>query len=184
MTNKFYLDMDGVVADWVSNAANLIGRRITDPSVMYSNLEWARLRSDPHIFRHLPLMPRCLELVYLARQYRDILGWELNFLTAIPHNNDVPWTFHDKFLWVQERFSDIPVHFGPYSEDKQKHCTPGDILVDDRWDNCEQWRSKGGIAFKVGMDLDAAILAVSADLDARLRERELALAADLVLYTL
>ena len=184
MSNKFYLDMDGVVADWVSNAADLIGRRITDPSVRYSDVEWERLRSDPHIFRHLPLMPRCLELVDMARQYRDVLGWELNFLTAIPHNNDVPWTFHDKFLWVQERFPDIPVHFGPYSEDKHEHCTAGDILVDDRWDNCEQWRAAGGIAFKVGLNLDSALLEVEADLNSRLSEYNLAAARELVIHTL
>lgn len=170
MSNKFYLDMDGVVADWVENAAQVIGRRITDPMVMYSREEWDSLRADAHIFRNLPMMPRCLELVALARQYRDVLGWELVFLTAIPHNNDVPWTFHDKMKWAEERFADIPVHFGPYSEDKHKHCRVGDILVDDRYDNCEQWTAAGGLSFKVGKTLDSVILAVEADLTSRLRE--------------
>ena len=184
MSNKFYLDMDGVVADWVENAARVIGRRITDPMVMYSREEWDSLRNDAHIFRNLPMMPRCLELVALARQYRDALGWELNFLTAIPHNNDVPWTFHDKMKWAEERFSDIPVHFGPYSEDKHKHCSAGDILVDDRYDNCEQWTAAGGLAFKVGKNLDSAILAVELDLSSRLREHAGMEARRLLLTTL
>lgn len=184
MSNKFYLDMDGVVADWVENAARVIGRRITDPMVMYSREEWDSLRNDAHIFRNLPMMPRCLELVALARQYRDVLGWELNFLTAIPHNNDVPWTFHDKMKWAEERFSDIPVHFGPYSEDKHKHCSAGDILVDDRYDNCEQWTAAGGLAFKVGKNLDSAILAVELDLSSRLREHAGMEARRLLLTTL
>ena len=184
MSNKFYLDMDGVVADWVTNAANVIGRRITDPTVMYTREEWDSLRADPHIFRNLPLMPRCDELVALARQYRDVLGWELNFLTAIPHNNDVPWTFHDKMKWAEERFSDIPVHFGPYSEDKHKHCTAGDILVDDRYDNCMQWVDAGGVAFKVGKTLDSAIIAVESDLTSRLREYAGMEARRLILTTL
>ena len=184
MSNKFYLDMDGVVADWVENAARVIGRRITDPMVMYSREEWDSLRNDAHIFRNLPMMPRCLELVALARQYREVLGWELNFLTAIPHNNDVPWTFHDKMKWAEERFSDIPVHFGPYSEDKHKHCSAGDILVDDRYDNCEQWTAAGGLAFKVGKNLDSAILAVELDLSSRLREHAGMEARRLLLTTL
>lgn len=168
--STFFLDMDGVVADWVGNAAAVIGRRIYDADVYYTHDEWNLLRSDQRIFRNLPMMPRCLELVALARQYRDVLGWELVFLTAIPHNNDVPWTFHDKMLWAGERFADIPVHFGPYSEDKQRHCSAGDILVDDRGSNCREWQAAGGIAIKVGRDLDSAILAVEADLTSRLRE--------------
>lgn len=183
--STFFLDMDGVVADWVSNAAAVIGRRITDADVYYTHDEWNMLRADARIFRNLPLMPRCEELVALARQYRDQLGWELVFLTAIPHNNDVPWTFHDKFLWAGERFPDIPVHFGPYSEDKHKHCTPGDILVDDRGSNCTEWRAAGGVAVKVGITLDSAIEEVELDLAARIsRQAELAGVRDLVLHVL
>ena len=184
MSNKFFLDMDGVVADWVENAARVIGRRIYDSDVYYTHDEWNLLRNDAHIFRNLPLMPRSDELVALARQYRDVLGWELVFLTAIPHNNDVPWTFHDKFLWAGERFPDIPVHFGPYSEDKQKHCSAGDILVDDRYSNCVQWVEAGGIAIKVGKDLDSAIAAVELDLTSRLREYAGMVARELLLTTL
>lgn len=184
MSNTIYLDMDGVVADWVTNAANVIGRRITDPTVMYSRDEWDLLRSDGRIFRDLPMMDRCDELVGLARQYRDVLGWELNFLTAIPHNNDVPWTFHDKMAWAAKRFPDIPVHFGPYSEDKHRHCSAGDILVDDRYDNCTQWTEAGGTSFKVGIDLDSAILAVAEDLSSRLREKAGMEARNLILTTL
>jgi 5'(3')-deoxyribonucleotidase len=183
--NKFNLDMDGVVADWVTNAAAVIGYRLADPTSLYSDEEWNILRSDQHLFRDLPLMLRCEELVSLARQYRDILGWELTFLTAIPHNNDVPWAFHDKMMWAQEHFPDIPVHFGPHSYDKQHHCkSSGDILVDDRVDNCEQWVAAGGIAFKVDLTLDSAIAELAADLNRRLSEKALAEAAELVLHTL
>ena len=184
MTNKFYLDMDGVVADWRANAIRVIGYDCFDPAQRYKEDDWARLRADPHIFRNLPQMARSEELVALARQYRDRLGWELLFLTAIPHNNDVPWTFYDKILWVNERFPDIPVHFGPYSEDKHRHCSPGDILVDDRSDNCAQWAAAGGQAIRVGLTLDTAIQAVQADLAARLVILEQAQQAQLSLRNL
>ena len=153
-----YLDMDGVVADWRANAVRVIGYDCFDPAQRYSDVDWALLRSDPHIFLNLPLMDQAIRLVDLARKFRDDLGWQLLFLTAIPHNNDVPWTFHDKMVWANKYFPDIPVHFGPYSEDKYKHLRlPLDILVDDRYDNCEQWRAAGGIAVKVGLTLDTAI---------------------------
>lgn len=109
------------------------------------------------LFRNLPKMPQADEMVNLARKIRDDLGYELIFLTAIPHYNDVHWAFWDKMLWAQERYPDIPVHFGPYSEDKKKHCIAGDILVDDRIDNCEGWREAGGVAIRVTKDYQAAL---------------------------
>ena len=166
--NTFYLDMDGVVADWRANAHRVIGYDNFDPQQRYEPQDWLKLKSDPHIFLNLPLMDRCHELVDLARLYRDQLGWELLFLTAIPHNNDVPWTFHDKFVWAGRHFPDIPVHFGPYSEDKHLHCRPGDILVDDREDNCSAWRMAVGIAYKADLTLDSVIEAVQIDLADRL----------------
>ncbi len=164
MSNTIHLDMDGVVADWRANAIRVIGYDCFDPKQRYSAADWDLLRSDPHIFLNLPLMPRANELVDLARGYRDRLGWGLVFLTAIPHNNDVPWTFHDKFTWAQGHYPDIAVHFGPYSEDKHLHVKqPGDILVDDRLDNCESWTAAGGLAVRVGRSLDSAILALELD---------------------
>jgi hypothetical protein len=60
--------------------------------------------------------------------------------------------------WVEEYFPDIPVHFGPYSEDKRDHCWPGDILVDDRSTNIAQWINAGGVGIQVkDRDVAAAI---------------------------
>jgi hypothetical protein len=160
---KIYLDMDGVVADFRANALRVIGASPPTGDV-YPDADWKRLRDNPHLFLGLPLMPRAHELVNVARKYRDQLGWELLFLTAIPHNNDLPWAFHDKAEWVRLHFSEIPVHFGPYSQDKFLHCTnPGDILVDDRSDNCRDWQRAGGLAFKVGRTLDLTIEQLEAD---------------------
>ena len=168
---KIYLDMDGVVADFRANALRTIGSAPVLPGDLYSDQDWNRLRDNPHLFLDLPLMPRALELVNIARKYRDQLGWELLFLTAIPHNNDLPWAFHDKAEWARLHFTDIPVHFGPYSSDKHLHCSPGDILVDDRQDNCRDWTRAGGLAFKVDRTLDSVILALAQDYESRVEDR-------------
>lgn len=164
---KIYLDMDGVVADFRSNALRTLK---SAPAVgeLYPDSDWQRLRENPHLFLHLPLMARANELVNQARKYRDQLGWELQFLTAIPHNNDLPWAFHDKAEWARLHFTDIAVHFGPYSSDKHLHCNPGDILVDDRLANCQDWEKAGGLAFKVARTLDSVIDELSADYQSRL----------------
>ena len=164
--SKIYLDMDGVVADFRSYAVGKIG---TQPAVgdLYPDQDWRRLRDNPHLFLELPLMARATELVNIARRYRDQLGWELLFLTAIPHNNDLPWAFHDKIEWARLHFTDIAVHFGPYSSDKHLHCSAGDILVDDRLSNCQEWEQAEGLAFKVGRTLDSVIAALKLDLQYR-----------------
>jgi 5'(3')-deoxyribonucleotidase len=170
LTNTFYLDMDGVVADWEVAASTFLRRPMRDPDSLthYRNTpeEWEQIKTQSRFYRDLPLMPKAEQLVALARQYRDRLGWNLLFLTAVPKNDDVPWAFYDKVLWAQRYFPDIPVHFGPHSLDKFKHCrVKGDILVDDRPDNCAGWRSAGGWAVKVnGNDLTQAIGLVSEDL--------------------
>lgn len=164
--SKIYLDMDGVVADFRAYAQSKI---VSSPAVgdLYPDADWHRLRDNPHLFLQLPVMARANELVNIARRYRDQLGWELMFLTAIPHNNDLPWAFHDKAQWARLHFTDISVHFGPYSSDKHLHCSAGDILVDDRLDNCRDWERAGGIAFKVDRTLDSVIQRLAEDFESR-----------------
>ena len=145
----FALDMDGVVADWNQGAANIVGYKLTDPKTYFPASDWQKILASDRIFRDLPLTEHAHDFVFWARQFRDELGYDLVFLTAIPHYNDVPWAFWDKMQWAQQYFPDIPVHFGPYSENKQTRSAAGNILVDDRQDNCDQWRAREGTAIKV-----------------------------------
>lgn len=145
----FALDMDGVVADWNQGAANIVGYKLTDPKTHFPPSDWQKILASDRIFRDLPLTVNAHDFVYWARKFRDDLSYELVFLTAIPHYNDVPWAFWDKMQWAQRFFPDIPVHFGPYSENKQTRSGPNNILVDDRPDNCQQWQARGGTAIKV-----------------------------------
>ena len=158
--------MDGVVADWVKGAAEIVGYDLTDPNQHYPDHDWQKIRNCERMFLNLPKMHGADELVTVARKFRDELDWQLMFLTAVPHYNDIHWAFWDKIIWAQSRYSDIPVHFGPYAEDKQKHCRAGDILVDDRPDNCERWRDAGGRAIQV---MPQAVLTAAVELEQLLR---------------
>lgn len=164
--------MDGVVADWDSEIARLLGRPQPrmDPKTYYKNTpaEWNTIKNHHRVYSLLPKMARADELVTIARVYRDHLDWDLKFLTAVPHADDVPWAFWDKCNWVLKYYPDIPVFFGPHSVDKWRHCRSGDILVDDRPDNCASWLGAGGLAFKVDVTLDSAIDALTVDLESRL----------------
>jgi 5'(3')-deoxyribonucleotidase len=152
-----YLDMDGVLADFNTAARELIRatkaeQRAAEQSGRWPEHQWRQIADQQNFYRILPKMPQADDLVALALKFRDNLDYDIKILTAIPHNNDMHGAFHDKVDWIAEHYGQygFRVHFGPYSEDKQHHCTgPDDILVDDRTSNCSEWRLAGGTAVQV-----------------------------------
>ena len=142
---NIYLDMDDVVADWMSSAKAIVnrnwnyGERIPDS-------DWAKVKARQRFYRDLPVKSGATELVEWCRDYKDRTDCGLFFLTALPHDYSMPWASQDKVWWAHDHFPRIPVFFGPFSHDKWRHCKTGDILIDDRTSNCEEWRGAGGLA--------------------------------------
>ena len=142
---NIYLDMDDVVADWMTAAKAIVnrnwnyGERIPDS-------DWTKVKARQRFYRDLPVKPGATELVEWCRDYKDRTDCGLFFLTALPHDYSMPWASQDKVWWANDHFPRIPVFFGPFSHDKWRHCKTGDILIDDRISNCEEWRSAGGHA--------------------------------------
>lgn len=151
-----YLDVDDVVADWMAYA-RVFFKRNFQVGERLPPTEWSRLKDDQRMYSKLELRVGAVELVDWCREYRDRTGAGLYFLTAIPRNNDMPWAVQDKVLWCQKYFPDIPMFLGPRSHEKADRCTPGDILIDDRTSNCEDWVEAGGRAH-IYRDWDACKL--------------------------
>jgi hypothetical protein len=144
-----YLDMDDVVADWRTAAEDFLQLKFPngDQWARIPDDKWAELKRNSRFYRDLPIKDGAFDLVNLCRDaVADGLADDLRFLTALPHNDDMPYASYDKVLWAVERFERIPVLFGPYSKDKWRHCQPGDILIDDRTSNCMEWENAGGHA--------------------------------------
>jgi len=141
-----YLDMDDVVADWMP-AARAIVNRNWDYGERIPDSDWNKVKAKMRFYRDLPIKDGAHELVEFCRDaVANGLAEDLRFLTALPHDYSVPFAPWDKILWAMERFERIPVLFGPFSHDKWRHCQPGDILIDDRTSNCEEWIRAGGHA--------------------------------------
>ena len=151
-----FLDMDGVVADFDSYANSILGYS-TLGGKRYPPEDWAKISENPRFYYELDICPWANQLVAAVHEVADLHNYDIKFLTAIPRANDVPWCFTDKVLWAQERWPDIPVWFGPYSHDKQHHCRPGDILIDDRDDNITAWNLAGGLGILHQGDVDATL---------------------------
>ncbi len=146
-----YLDMDGVVADFDEYAYLTIG---APPSGgIYADDVWQKLATNYRIYRDLKKTAYADQLVEECKDFTLTKEIDLCFLTAVPKANDIKWAFYDKVIWAQTHYPGIPVFFGPYSKDKWSHCVPGDILIDDRSSNIDEWREAGGIAIHhIGFD--------------------------------
>jgi hypothetical protein len=59
--------------------------------------------------------------------------------------------------WANKHFPTIPVWFGPYSQDKQKRAAPGQVLVDDRMTNINEWIAQNGIGIYFHRNPDAVL---------------------------
>ena len=143
---NIYLDMDDVVADWMGYARAYLKMEWKEGE-MVPDHQWRRLKDDQRMYSKLPLKEGAVDLVNWVTEYTDKhpdVG--LYFLTAVPHNNDMPWAFVDKVWWAKYHFPHIPVFFGPYSHDKWIRCKAGDILIDDRRSNNDEWIRAGGRA--------------------------------------
>jgi 5'(3')-deoxyribonucleotidase len=149
-----YLDMDGVVADFNEYAHRTL--RVPASQGIYPDDVWQKLAANPRIYRDLIPITYAGELVATCFNFAQRKQYGFMFLTAVPKGNDVPWAFYDKVEWARKYFPNIPVMFGPFSKDKHQHCQPGDILIDDRSSNIEEWRAAGGIAIH-HVDFDTTI---------------------------
>lgn len=144
---NIYLDMDDVVADWMGYARNYLKQPQWKEGEMLPDTTWRRLKDDQRMYSKLPLKEGAHDLVGWVTEYTTKNNCGLFFLSAIPHGNDMPWAPQDKVFWAQQYFPHIPVFLGPYSHEKYMHVrNPGDILIDDRRVNCEQWERAGGRA--------------------------------------
>ena len=144
-----YLDMDDVVADWRTAAEDFLKLKFPngDQWARIPDEKWQELKQNSRFYRNLPLKEHAGHLVNYCLQAKERgIAEDVRFLSAIPHNNDMPWSVQDKVWWAHEHFEGIPVFLGPYSHDKHVHCQPGDILIDDRTSNCSQWASVGGLS--------------------------------------
>ena len=145
---SIYLDMDDVVADWLVYAQEVLKMRWDDKKgERIPQEDWDRLKANNRFYRDLPLKPGAMELTQFCRDYvakNPDVG--LYFLTALPHDYSTPYAPSDKVNWAAKYFPGIPVFLGPFSHDKYRHCKTGDILIDDRHSNCNEWVAAGGRA--------------------------------------
>jgi len=137
--NKTFIDLDGVLADFDAFVLKHMGRIFNHQSGPADRTMWDFLSSVENMYFKLEPTPYAFKLFDLVMENDP----KAEILTAIPRRTTLASAEQDKRDWVKKYFGDIPVNIGPYSKDKWKHATPGDILIDDRTDNIDSWINQG-----------------------------------------
>jgi len=140
---KIFLDMDGVVADFVSGAIEATGLPLTHDQVdrrnffePYMSAEefWKRIHDTYEFWAGLDPYPWAQELVELCKQYGEVI-----FLSDSSHDDDAP---SGKIKWLR-RHGFLNEDSSNYMLGRQKHLLGhnDDLLIDDSVGNCNAWYS-------------------------------------------
>lgn len=149
-----YVDLDGVLANFNKAACQTFGLTYPTRSRMWHtwlqdqsgvNLEqwYATMAADPQVWDRIEAFPWTPKLV----QCLDVHAPEWKILSATTHD---PICWSSKVKWVLERlFPVTSIHrLILVGGRKYELARPGDLLIDDWTENIEQWRARGGSAFK------------------------------------
>jgi len=147
MLDLIVLDMDGVLADFVSGTCALFGMPsgwqpshwdFYDDFGVDARTFWAKVSMRPDFWLDLEPTPWKDELVSLAQQHGR--EWVIATSPAID-----PSCWQQKVAWVYEH---VDACCRNLVVTPQKHLlsAPGRVLIDDSDHNVEKWRAAGGTA--------------------------------------
>lgn len=149
-----YLDMDGVLADFVQHTSDLKipnNYQWFDPRETWTKETWegeaikTKAMHSPGFWNSIPLCPGAKELWDFCKPYGRAV------LTAKPQADSPDLVAEEKLEWINK-------FLGPHNGDAFICClrhekakyAPGHVLVDDDPRNCKSWEEAGGRAILHG----------------------------------
>lgn len=149
-----FLDMDGVVADFVSAAIRL--NTDTPPDKIIEKMRgsydiehalgippkefWERISHDNHFWWQLELTPEAHDIVKLAS---DKVGSKNVYFLSSP--SLCPWSHWGKASWIKEHFPTFMTRT-ILCNDKQLLARPASLLIDDSDAKVDKFRHSAGKA--------------------------------------
>lgn len=141
---KIFCDMDGVLTDFDKRFEYFGGLTPDEYQAKFSKSQFWKLIDDKvgfEFWAKMPWMPDGKQLWSYIEKYKPML------LSA---PSQKPSSRYGKRVWVKDNLpltKDAPKVklILAKRENKQDYSKPNRILIDDRADNIEEWKSKGGI---------------------------------------
>ena len=138
--NKIFVDMDGVLADFVRGVEG--PKYLNGPLVSEQTYDSRKIElSNKGLFRDLPIMPGMLKLINYIKE--SGIDWEV--LTASGSLNRTV-VAKDKIYWIRKHVDPkVIVTATIKGEDKAAFARPNHVLIDDRKSNIKAWTEAGGV---------------------------------------
>ena len=136
-----FVDMDGVVADFIAGTSQLLGQPITPDDAGHKLYDERKLElTNKRLFGNLPPMPDMYDLIAYIKHTG--LPWEI--LTAAGTVNR-ELVVYDKNAWVRKYIDPTVVVTCTYKgSQKAAFAQKGFVLIDDRPKNIDLWIANGG----------------------------------------
>lgn len=135
-----YVDVDGVVADLVRHMKTFHDK----PDAVVDRWDLASCFGIPEE-ECWDLPQRFWETIPLTKDWEQWIPQ--GPFTLLGNSNDEHCT-KGKKIWLQKWFPHIKHIIEEYSH-KNIYCKPGDVLIDDKQQNCDEWIEAGGTALLV-----------------------------------
>jgi 5'(3')-deoxyribonucleotidase len=121
--NTLFIDMDGVLCDFIKKATELLGDHIAPEGTPERKMQLDECQSIPHFYRELEPMPGAIEAFHKLSEHYDI------YLLSAPSWDNVD-SYTDKRIWVQKHLGEKIYKKLILSHNKGFFI--GKALIDDR----------------------------------------------------
>jgi len=134
---RFYLDCDGVMADFNRHFKKLTGYDPQEYEDKFgSGKFWKVVQNSGEFFYDLEMMEDAQELYDAVKHLNPVI------LTGTPSHDEA---IHQKVRWVRKIFGNNQIVICCKSKNKYHYCFEGDVLVDDFLKHSQKWIDAGGI---------------------------------------
>jgi 5'(3')-deoxyribonucleotidase len=129
-----FCDLDGVLADFETGVINKFNKH---PDQIKPAVLWSCIKKSKTFYETLPCMPRAKELWNNIRKYHPII------LTGVPRGATQQLILQ-KINWCKRELGDDVQVVTCLTKEKPDYCLLNYILIDDRINNLNEWKTKGG----------------------------------------
>ena len=136
-----YLDMDGVIADFVKRYKELYHM---EPREAEKNKKFDHYFNefiDTNQFATLDLMPGAMQGIEFLRK----VSVPTQILSSTANEARYNAISKQKMIWLQTHGITFNPLFVPGKKHKWKHATPDSIIIDDTESVIDDWKKAGGI---------------------------------------
>ena len=136
-----YLDMDGVIADFVKRYKEMYHMEPREAEKKKEFDKYFNEFIETNQFATLDLMPGAMEAITFLRK----ASVPTQILSSTANEKRYDAISKQKMIWLQTHGITFNPLFVPGKKHKYKYAESGYVLIDDDRENIEDWNKAGGI---------------------------------------